>query len=109
MSRNVWTYENAFQGLAESTITSNVLDLRDAFDFTISYRTTAGSVSTFTYQFSNGSNKATLPEEGWSDWTTHVVNSGASFFQPPLGFAYARILRAASTASLEFNTFKQIR
>jgi hypothetical protein len=107
--RNAWSYEgNPYKGLAESVVTSGVIDLRDAFDYTLSYRTTAGSTSTFTFQVSNWSEASSIPETAWSNWTVDVVSS-TTYLQPPMGFAYARLLRTVSGASLEFMGFKQIR
>lgn len=99
-----------FANLAESTVTSNHIDLRDAFDFRLSWRTTSGSVSTFTYQVNNqagGLFGNDLTEAGWQD-AFSVAVSASSFTAPPLGVRWARIVRTVSGASLTFEGNKQV-
>ena len=106
--RNAWTLFNPFAGVAESVTSSNVIDLRDAFDFSVSWYTTSGTTTDIDWQVSNYSMKDSIPEAAWSTWTSLVV-SEASFLQPPLGVAFGRLVRTASGASVTFKTYKQIR
>ncbi len=110
MSRQHASFQNPFRGLAESAVTSNIVDTRLAFDVTLSYRTTSGVTSVHTYQISNGDglrNTQAIPETSWSDWTnfgTTVITNQPSFvttFDPPLGYRWARVLRDLSLGSIE--------
>lgn len=99
-----------YSGLPESAVTSNPIDLRDAFDFTLSARTSAGTASTWTYQVSNWSGYVGIhgapPEATFSDWTSV---SGATVLAPILGVRYARILRDPSAVSFIFEAAKYVR
>ncbi len=103
-------FQNPFLRLAESAVTSNLVDTRYAFDVTLSWRTTSGTTSITTYQISNGDglkNTSSIPETSWSDWTvlgTIGITGQPSLvttLDPPLGYRWARILRENSGASLE--------
>jgi hypothetical protein len=110
------TYIDPFSGLNASVLTSNIVSTRYAFDMTLSVYTTAGSSSTYTYQVSNasgnphdgvlssGNTPSTLgiPEASWSNWTDLLTNlvSGATTWDPPLGYRWARIMRTGSDASV---------
>lgn len=93
--------EDPYRGLAVSVVTSNPMHTRDAFDLSVSWHTTAGSSSTFTYQVSNATSIEAIAEKEWSNVTSFFPSVG-SYFQPPLGFRYARILRSVSGSSLVF-------
>jgi len=101
---------NPFRGLAESVITSNPLDCRDAFDISLSFQTTSGTSSVFTYLVSNHSGHPdTIPQTSWSHWTLVIPPSGVSVLEPPLSFRYAAIMRPASGASWQFDWVKTVR
>ena len=105
-----WTAVDPYAGLAESIVTSNVLDARDAFDIGFSWYTTSGTSSVFTYQVSNTSVEGvgSIPAASWSNWTFVVPTSGASVMEPPLSYGYARLLRTTSGASFQFDWRKQV-
>lgn len=105
----IYVYQNPYQDLAASVVTSNLIDQRDAFDVTISLYTTAGTASAFTVQLSNWSTNpdGVSATVGWSNWTT-ITPSVATVIQPPLGFRYSRILRTVSGSSLVFDINKQV-
>lgn len=101
---------NPFAGLAESVLTSNVLDCRDAFDISLSFNTTSGTSSVFTYLVSNSSvdNPASVPQTSFSHWTLVIPPSGVSVLEPPLSFRWAAIKRPASGASWQFDWVKTV-
>ena len=112
MARTVPAHTNPFKGIAESALTSGVIDLRDAFDWSFSYYTTSGTVSQHTLQLSNADDVENIPEASWSNWTkfgTTALLSVATIKFPPLGVRFARILRKGSTASLVININKLVR
>jgi hypothetical protein len=108
MSFQVWV--NPFQGVAESATSSNVLDCRDAFDISLSFRTLSGTSSVLSYWVSNSSvnHPDLVAENSWSHWTTIIPPSGVSVLEPPLSFRWARVSRPASGASWEFNWVKTV-
>lgn len=112
--RNFQVALDPYDGVAESGVTSNVLDTRDAFDFTVSTYTSAGTASLLTYQVSNWTGDignprdASIPEASWSNWTTFTP-SAATVLAPVLGAGYARILRTPSLASHVFHARKHVR
>ena len=107
----VWVYENPFD--TEGTgFTSKVLDCRDAYEHTLSFRTVAGSRSTVTLQLSNaaGGVPLSIAEATWSNWTvmgTVVIGSATTTLDPPLGYRFMRLIRSDSSQTIEYN--KQIR
>lgn len=112
MARTVYVPINPFDGVAESAITSELIDLRDAFDWSFSYYTTSGTVSAHTLQLSNAVGPESIAEASWSNWTQFGktgLGSVATTKFPPLGVRYARILRAASGASITININKLVR
>ena len=94
-------YVNPFDGLADAShLTSNVIDTRDAFDITLSYRTTSGTTTTFTYQVSNAHKQDDIAAASWSTYTSYVFTaSGTSSMEPPLGYRYARVIKVDGSAS----------
>lgn len=97
MSRIVQHFEDPFAGTSSAT-TSNVVDLRYAFEWTLSFRTTAASLSTTTLQLSNaeGGVPRSIAETAWSTWTvigTAGLPSGHTTLEPPLGYRFARFIR----------------
>ena len=102
---------NPFDGLADSAVTSNTVPIWDAFDWTLSFRTTAGSGSTLTWQLSNATGDAfsdpVVPEVSWSDWTvvgqSGVALSGTTWLEGPLGARYVRFLRSDASQVVELN------
>lgn len=107
-SYQVWV--NPFAGLAESVLTSNVLDCRDAFDISMSFNTTSGTSSVLTYLVSNSSveSPALVPQTSFSQWTLIVPPSGVSVLEPPLSFRYAAVKRPASGASWQIDWVKTV-
>lgn len=77
-----------------SVSTSEVIDLRDAFDASISAYTSAGTTSVFTIQVSNWTGRLGYdgepPEASYSAWTV-ATPSTATIIYPPLSVAYARV------------------
>ncbi|KKL57416.1 hypothetical protein LCGC14_2235610 [marine sediment metagenome] len=71
MARTFWNSSDPFTGVAVSAVTSDTIDVRDAFDVMISWRTISGLTSRVTLQMYVAS--AGVPEvfvEGrWSNWT----------------------------------------
>jgi hypothetical protein len=107
-------YINPYQDLAASIVTSNLIDTRDAFDLTLSWRTASGTSSVLSYQISNASQNPafgeSIPEASWSHYTLFGllgIPSTSTFFEPPLGFRWARCLRTVSGGSyvIEINKF----
>jgi hypothetical protein len=109
MSASIWV--NPFAGVAESALTSNVLDCRDAFDISMSFNTTSGTSSVLTYYVSNSSveKPGDVPQTSFSAWTTIVPPSTVSVFEPPLSFRWAVVKRPASGCSWQIDWVKQIR
>ena len=104
-------YVNPFQGVAESAVTSNTIDTRYAFDIGCSFYTASGTTNEHYWWISNdlapythSDGAHTVTEATWSRFTTFAdvdaAVSGASFFDPPLGFRWARITRETSRASV---------
>lgn len=99
--------QDPFAGLASTATRSNIVDSRSAFDLSLSFRTTSGTTSYWTYQISNDTARAdrSIAENSWSDWTAigdiTRPSSGVSLLSPPLGFRYHRIIRS-SGASWQF-------
>ena len=111
MARNTSIPIEPYDGLAESAVTSNVIDLRDAFDFNISTWTSAGTASAITLQVSDWTGDGRLgavPEASWSNYTSFTP-SGATAHPHLLGPAYARVLRTPSLASHVFAARKLVR
>jgi len=115
MARTVDVFVDPYTGLAESIITSNVVDLRDAFDLSVSWYTTAGAASVVTLQISNADLIESIAEASWSNFTRFAQNaplppSQASTLFPALGVRYMRFLRkVASAASVQINLNKFVR
>lgn len=107
-----WSYQDPFEGVAESGITSNVIDLRDVHDWTLSWYTTSGATSSHTIQLSNASNtgldSGDIPEAAWSNWTEYAGSWLSRTITPPLGVRWGRILREASGASVQNDVARQI-
>lgn len=112
MARTIHVYVNPFHGLGYSTRTSNVIDLRDAFDWSYSYYTiAAGAGRVHTLQLSDANDPDNIAAAGWSTWTswTPAVPSGATIKFPPLGVRFARITRAASGTTTVIDINKLVR
>lgn len=112
MARTVPAFSDPFANKAESAITSDILDLRDAFDWSFSYYTTSGTVSAHTLQLSNAYDIESIAEASWSNWTQFGKTGLGSFATtkfPPLGVRFARFLRSASGASITINVNKLVR
>jgi len=99
-----------FAGLAVSVVTSNVVDLRDAWAASFSNYTSAGTGSNHTIQLSNASVDVGLhgnpTEASWVDYKALSVKS-----HTPIGHTarYARVLRTPSQASWVFDIVKHVR
>lgn len=108
-------YINPFEGVGESALTSNVFDVRDAFDLTLSWRTTSGTASVHSYQVSNVASQASAQSATWeAHWSTVTAfgsagGSTTTTYEPPLGHRFARIIRPASGASLVIEVNKMVR
>lgn len=114
MTRAYDQFQNPYQGLAESAVTSNIVDTRYVFDLTLSIISTSGGTSTHTWQLSNdrsGLTSAGIGEAGWSHWTVfgETDASEVSTLDPPLGYAWARVLRETSGGSYELQVHKLYR
>jgi hypothetical protein len=104
-----WVYTDPFQGLAPSIVTSNVVDVRDAVQWTTSWYTTSGSVSTHTLQLSNHS--AERPDDPTNASFVNFVAFGTgtpAVIEPPAGVRWARFLRTVSDASVQLDVNKQV-
>ena len=90
------TFTVSEQLFRSSVSTSEVIDVRDAFDYSISAYTSAGTTSVFTVQISNWTGSSIIhgdvPNATFSDWTV-ATPSGATVIHPPLGVRYARVLK----------------
>lgn len=115
MARTVAVYADPYTGLAESVITSNIVDLRDAFDLSVSWFTTDGTVSVVTLQISNDDRIESIAEASWSNFTRFAQTaplppSQASTLFPALGVRYLRFLRkVSSAASVQINLNKFVK
>jgi len=99
-----------YSGLPVSTVTSNLIDVRDAFDWTLSAWTTGNTTaSALTIQTtSDGTTMDDPAAASWSNWTTFTP-SAATQVAPILGIRWARILRTPSVASMAFRVNKTVR
>ena len=117
MARVYSVHVNPYKDLEESIVTSNVFDVSDAFDISVSWFTTSGATSLVTYQISNSGQRDSgdIPEASWSRWTRFgdVVAAGggseASIFFPPLGARHVRMIRKVSNASITIDVNKMVR
>jgi len=112
MPFQVWY--NPYAGLAESIVTSNVIDLRDAAAWTLSAYTSSGTSSVLSVDLSNATggfpgamDTAGIPEASWSHHTLFGLTSGASFMTPP-NARWARVRRTVSNASYVINVVKTV-
>lgn len=101
-----------FQGLAVSVVTSNTIDLRDAWAASFSNYTSAGTGSNHTIQLSNASVELQA-NDGLSvaeaSWVDRLAVSVKTWVELPDGSRYARILRTPSQASWVFDVVKHVR
>lgn len=99
-----------YSGLAVSVVTSTPIDLRDAFDWTLSAWTTGNTTaSVLTIQTtSDGTMVEDIAAASWSNWTIFTP-SAATQVAPILGIRWARLLRTPSTASMAFRVNKSVR
>jgi hypothetical protein len=98
-----------FSGLTASNVTSNVIDLRDAFDWTLSIWTSAATTSPITIQMtSDGTQIGDIAAASWSDWTVFTP-SAATIVSPLLGTRWARIRVTPSIMSGNFRVSKHVR
>ena len=120
MARTVWNSSDPFANIAVSVVTSDVIDVRDAFDVMISWRTTSGLTSRCTLQMyvAEAGVPAVFVEGRWSNWTkfgetTSTPASLSSLIIPPLGIGHIRILRqvagAPSQTSFDIHVARQVR
>ena len=112
MARTINVHVDPFRNLAASIVTSDVIDLRDAFDWSFSYYTTDGTVSAHTLQLSNALDPDSIPDASWSVWTQFGKTgllSNATIKFPPLGVRFARIRRTGSGASITVDINKLVR
>jgi hypothetical protein len=99
-----------YSGIAVSAVTSNLIDLRDAFDWTLSTWTSAGTTSTITVQVtSDGTTADDITAASWSNWTVLDEPSAATVTAPILGVRWARLLRNPSVGSHQFRVNKHVR
>ncbi len=116
MARTFSVFTDPFAGLAASVVTSNVFDLRDAFDLSVSWYTTSGATSTITLQISNANDMEAIAEASWSNFTKFGQNapvppSQASTIFPALGVRYLRFLRRSGStpADVQINLNKFVK
>ena len=116
MARTLAVYTDPYTGVAASVITSNVVDLRDAFDLSVSWFTTSGATSTITLQISNADLIESIAEASWSNFTRFGQNaplpsSQASTIFPALGVRYLRFLRRSGStpADVQINLNKFVK
>ncbi len=120
MARTFWSSSDPFNGVAVSAVTSDVIDVRDAFDIMISWRTTSGATSRCTLQMyvADAGTPAAFTEGRWSNWTkfgetTSTPASLSSLIIPPLGIGHIRFLRqvagAPSQTSFDIHVARQVR
>lgn len=106
-------YIDPYVGLAASVVTSDTVDTRDAFNLTLSWRTSSGTSSILSYQVSNSSlGPASVPEASWSHYTIFgLTGLGATSatFAPPTGYRWARVVRTVSNASYVVEINKLVR
>ena len=92
---NYTVSEQLFRTSATS-IASEVIDLRDAFDISVSIYTSAGTTSIFTCQVSDWTGSVVIdgapPAASWSDWTVFTP-SAATSVHPVIGPRYMRFLK----------------
>jgi hypothetical protein len=95
---------NPFAGHAESDITSDTLDLRAAAAWSLSWYTTSGTTSAHTLQISNwaGRREGSSVQTGWVSYATFGAGT-PGLISPPAGVRYARVLRSASSASVQID------
>ena len=99
-----------FEGLAASIVTSNVIDCRDAYLFTLSCRTISGTSSVLSYELSNSTLGITeIPEASWSFNTLIGLASGKSVYNMPVGVRFARVRRTVSGGSYVLEGNKLVR
>lgn len=114
MSRGIWIDFDPYDGVAESGITSNVIDLRDAKRYTLSVRTTSGvTASAVTFQVSNATGDLTqtgnITESAWSTNFSESPGGTDLFDDLPTGVRWGRVLRDLdSSASFEFRLNKVV-
>ena len=113
MSRTYSVYIDPYKGLADSVVTSNVINLTDAFDWSYSWRTTSGATSRVTVEISNAKSTDSIQEKQWSRWTVFGATapptpSGSSTEFPPLGVRFVRFRRwaSATTAKVKIDVNK---
>ncbi len=120
MARTFWNSSDPFAGVTVSGVTSGVIDVRDAFDIMISWRTTSGATSRCTLQMyvADAGVPAAFVEGRWSNWTQFGENapnppSVSSLVIPPLGIGHLRFLRqvagAPSQTSFDIHVARQVR
>jgi hypothetical protein len=110
MSRVLWVQINPFNGVAESAVTSNVFDLRDAVEWTFSWRTTSGTTSAHTLQLSNSSVRIgldTVPPASFINDKTFGTGS-PDLIEPSMSARYGRMLRDVSNATLAIEVHKLV-
>ena len=105
MARMIYNSTDPFSGVAVSAVTSDTIDVRDAFDVMISWRTTSGLTSRVTLQMyvANAGVPETFVEGRWSNWTKFGETAStpvslSSLIIPPLGVGYLRFLRQVAGA-----------
>jgi hypothetical protein len=108
-------FSDPFAGIASSATQSSIIDTRDAFDLSLSWRTSSGTASAHSYQVSNvasvSSAQSATYDAHWSTYTVFGSAGGSTMttFEPPLGYRFARIIRTASAASLVIEVNKTVR
>lgn len=94
-----------------SFITSQTVDMRDAFDLSLSIFTSGGTTSTITVQQSDWTGSTIIDgavrEATWSNWTNNAPSS-ATNIHPPLGPRYLRCL-VGSRGTFEIIYNKHVR
>lgn len=102
--------EDPYSGLAASTVTGNLIDLRFTDLVTLSFATIGGSFSTTTIQLSNGPGSNRVGDSpaalGFSTWTVLgnvALVSGITLASIPAGYNWMQFQRSTSSASILVN------
>ncbi len=102
MGRTFSVHINPYR-INPSNATSSVIDVRDAFDLSFSWRTTGFSKSTTTLQYSNSrAGPDGITEATWSNWTRFGIvaptpASASTIKFPALGARWARFISSNAT------------
>lgn len=113
---NFTVVQDPYRDLAASAVTSETIDLRDAYEFSLSIHTISATTtlaSDVTFQVSDWTGRLLIdgdpPEATWISDITTTVPSGGTVLRPNLGASYARVLRTPSAQSMQMFERKHVR